>query len=124
MDGSYKRAYGKGGTASSRAVLSDHFLDENEVDKQMSKMSLTQAESPLLSEDDAKPMPPTSVIPVARNSKAVRSVPVNSLPSVSFDVASISIISGIDALEIGCQRWGHLIHLSAPRRVPNVERPL
>lgn len=100
MGNSQKRVYGKRGTASSRAVLSDQFLDENEIDKQMLKKGPGQAVSrssssssslsplsplspfsdPLLSEDDAKPVPPAPVAPVVHKGKRIQSVLV-SVPS-------------------------------------------
>lgn len=88
MIGSQKRTYGKGGTASSRAVLSNPFLDENEIDQYMPKISSGQAGSPLPSKDDAKPVSvrgssvPVSSVPVsslARESKEAQSVPVSIL---------------------------------------------
>lgn len=83
MAGSQKRAYGKGGTASSRAVLNDLFLDENDINEQMSSLSLGQAGAHLSSKEDDEPVPavtnPVPVIPVARKGKGAESDPVSIL---------------------------------------------
>lgn len=84
MEGSGRRAYGKGGTASSRAVLSDHFLDENEIEDHIAKMNLGQVASPSPSKNDAKPFPPAPTAFVARKAKHMESVPVSVSIATSF----------------------------------------
>lgn len=74
MGSSHKRAYGKGGTASSRAVLSDPFFDENDIEEQIFRMSLGEAVSPWVSEDHGKGVPPGRPASVARKGKEVESV--------------------------------------------------
>jgi hypothetical protein len=77
MVGSRKRTYGKGGTASSQAVLDDPFLDENEIEEQMFKMSLRQEVAPLSSGDVAKPIPLADAVPVTQKGREIQSVPVS-----------------------------------------------
>ena len=63
--------------ASSRAVLSDPFFDENDIEEQIFKMSLGQVVSPLLSKDYAKPVPPGPTASIAQKGKEVQSVLVS-----------------------------------------------
>lgn len=79
MGSSQRRAYGKGGTASSRAVLSDQFFDENGIEEQMFKMSLGQMMSPLPSKDDAKSGTPNPIAHTTRKAKEVQSLVVSVL---------------------------------------------
>ena len=104
IEGSHKRAYGKGGTASSRAVLYEQFFDENKIEEQMSKMSLGQAVSLLPSETDAKPIPPAPPVPVARRGKDVETVPVSDLPRPSLSFCTYHADPG---LTIGKQAVDH-----------------
>jgi hypothetical protein len=71
-----KRTYGKGGTASSKAVLRDVFGDENEIEGGMFKMSLGQVVSPSLPDDVAKPVSPPPASTIARKSKDIDCTPV------------------------------------------------
>jgi hypothetical protein len=84
MAGSQKQAYGKGGSASSKAVLSDNFFDENEIDQQMVKMNLGQSKPPLPPKDDAKPVPPTPSVPLVNESQETRNDPVSMLPMANY----------------------------------------
>jgi hypothetical protein len=77
---SQKQAYGKGGTASSRAVLDEHFQDENEIEEKMSKIGLGQAVSLLPPKDDAKAIPLAPAIAVAREGKEVQNCSVSYSP--------------------------------------------
>jgi hypothetical protein len=79
MVGSHKRTYGKGGTASSQAVLDDPFLDENAIEEQMFKISLGQEVAALSSGDVAKPIPLADAVPVTQKGREVQSVPVSIL---------------------------------------------
>ena len=74
MEGSYRQVYGRGSTASSRAVLSEHFLDENEIEEQMFKMNLGEA-VPLSSGGNAKPV--YNAASTTQKSKVVQSNPVS-----------------------------------------------
>ncbi|KAF7504476.1 hypothetical protein GJ744_002156 [Endocarpon pusillum] len=86
MGGSQKRVYGKGSTASSRAVLSEQFLDENEVDQQIVQGGRGNAVSPLSSslssallsalspEDDAKHVSPAPAGSISEKGKEFQSL--------------------------------------------------
>jgi hypothetical protein len=58
---SHKRVYGKRGTASSRAVLSDHFLDENEIELEIGNGTDNEIDNQILktiTEQASLPAPP------------------------------------------------------------------
>ncbi len=98
MGSSQKRVYGKGSTASSRAVLSEQFLDENEVDQQQTVQrgrgkpasplsSLSSALSSRLSlEDDARPQAPVPAVPVSAKDRDVQNLLVSILPGLRFSL--------------------------------------
>lgn len=91
-----KRVYGKGSTASSRAVLSEQFLDENEVNQQIVQGGHGKAASPLSSsfssagsyalslEDDAKHVSPAPAGSVSEKGKEVQNLLVSICPWQSF----------------------------------------
>jgi hypothetical protein len=89
VQGSHKRAYGKGGTASSRAVLSDLYLDENEIEEQMSKISLGQATFSPLSKDDIKSVAIAAAVPGDQNGREAQRVSVSLPPAPKW--ASLGI---------------------------------
>lgn len=92
MGSSQKRVYGKGSTASSRAVLSEQYLDENEVDQQIVQRGRGKAPSPLSSslssglssalslEDDAQTLLLASAARGCEKDKEVQSLLVSVLP--------------------------------------------
>ncbi len=99
MGSSQKRVYGKGSTASSQAVLSEQFLDENEIEQQQSvqrrrreaasplSSSLSSALSSALSlKDDAKPPSPAPAaatpVPVSEKDRDVQKLLVSILLNV------------------------------------------
>ena len=93
-----KRVYGKGSTASSRAVLSEQFLDENEVDQQIVQGGRGKAVSPLSSslsstlssalslQDDAKSVPPAPAVSVSEKDEEVQNPLVSIRPGQRFSL--------------------------------------
>lgn len=66
--------------ASSRAVLSDHFLDENEIEEQMYKMGIADRASNFPSIDNAKPTRAGHDVCISRKKDCIQ----RELVSISF----------------------------------------